>query len=182
MRSHPDGYVRDRRNARYSVSSSFSSLQLPLPPPERLLPPWLPLPWRPELDEPDPGLPERPPREPLPAPLREPPLLPEPLAEPLEPPLRPIVSRVSGLSMEPDSLRGAAPLPLSTAEGRNERSPGSGAHKEGTTAPEGAGPELVGRSWRDRFESSTEPCVAELAIHVPARLKKEPGNDVAKWE
>jgi hypothetical protein len=43
-----------------------------------------------------------------------------------------------------------------------------GMRKEGTTAPEGAGPELVGHHWRERFESSTEPCVAGLAIHVPA--------------
>jgi low affinity Fe/Cu permease len=41
------------------------------------------------------------------------------------------------------------------------------AHGQGTTAPEGAGPELVGHCWRERFESSTEPCVGELAIHVP---------------
>src|SRR6187399_1243780 len=69
--------------------------------------------------------------------------------------------------MEPDSLREAAPLPPSAPGGCKKYSPRDGALGKGTTAPEGAGPELVGHCWRERFESSTEPCDAWQAIHVP---------------
>ena len=53
-----------------------------------------------------------------------------------------------------------------------------GNSEKGTTAPEGAGPELVGHYWRERFESSTEPCDALLAIHMPRG--RPPGRSAAR--
>ena len=65
-------------------------------------------------------------------------------------------------------------MPTSSRRGCKKCSPCGLREKEGTTAPEGAGPELVGHSWWERFESSTEPCVAGLAIHVPAKPDDAP--------